>query len=228
MYPKILALPLPVLATAPVLLFLFLAFIVFFLIPAVRRLFLLRAIQDKLRRLTGSNADELKKIFAVDSRLAHLWNQYQETLHEQTEDHNGQTRVMAVRSTVPAEAYFNSQYIVRAAGKSHSGGQVEIERIPAGWNRLKPAPDLFPMLQLKGSFSGFVSCPAKPRVAESSTAVNSLMHFWIAPVIVYPENCPRDHRSARPGRASVGRPSFMTAAPFTKTCLIPCESAPGS
>src|SRR5207247_4078884 len=60
----------------------------------------------------GKDPDALKRLFVVDARLAHLWSQYQETLHEQTEDRDGQARVVAVRSTVPAEAYFNSQYVV--------------------------------------------------------------------------------------------------------------------
>jgi hypothetical protein len=104
--------PIPLLVTGSALVLLVVGFIGWFFMPAVKHWFLLREIQRNLRGLKGKNPDALKKIFGVDNRLAHLWSQYQETLHEQTEDRDGQTKVVAVRSTVPAEAYFNSQYVV--------------------------------------------------------------------------------------------------------------------
>src|SRR4051794_32876400 len=104
--------PLPLLVTGSALALLIVAFIVWFLVPAIRHWLLLRAIQNNLRGFRGKNPDALKKVFAVDARLAHLWSQYQETLHSQTEDRDGQTKIVAVRSTVPAESYFNSQYVV--------------------------------------------------------------------------------------------------------------------
>src|SRR5688572_29587296 len=102
----------PLLLTGSALALLVVGFLVGFLAPAVRHWLLLRAIQRNLRGLKGKSPEALKKIFAVDDRLAHLWNQYQETLHEQTEDRDGQAQVVAVRSTAPAEAYFNSPYVV--------------------------------------------------------------------------------------------------------------------
>src|SRR5262249_7314148 len=104
--------PMPVLITGSALAVLVVWFSVWFLVPAVRHWLLLRAIQLNLRGLRGKKPEALKNIFAIDERLAHLWRQYHETLHEQTEDRDGQSQVLAVRSTVPAEAYFNSQYVV--------------------------------------------------------------------------------------------------------------------
>jgi len=131
----------PVLITGAALAILVVWFIVWFLVPAVRHWFLLRKIQRNLRGLRGKKPDALKNIFAVDDRLAHLWNQYQETLHEQTEDRDGQARVLAVRSTVPAEAYFNSQYLVDSRLRTEF---------------FKHLPGIFTGIGIIGTFSGLI------------------------------------------------------------------------
>jgi hypothetical protein len=130
-----------VLVTGAALALLVVGFLVWFLVPAVRHWFLLRSIQRNLRGLRGKNPDALKKIFAVDGRLAHLWSQYQETLHEQTEDRDGQAKVVAVRSTVPAEAYFNSQYVVDSRLRTEF---------------FRHLPGIFTGVGIIGTFSGLI------------------------------------------------------------------------
>lgn len=45
---------------------------------------------------------DIKKLFARDKHLAHLWSEFQDTLHVQREERDGQMKiVVAVRSTVP-------------------------------------------------------------------------------------------------------------------------------
>src|SRR5471030_1249371 len=104
--------PTPLLLTGSTLAVFVLAFVVWFIVPAIRHWFLLRGIQLRLRDLTDSAPGSLTEIFAVDARLAHLWREYRDTLHTQTDDEGGHAKVVAVRSTVPGETYINSQHVV--------------------------------------------------------------------------------------------------------------------
>ena len=106
------SIPISLFLTASALAILVVGFVVWFLVPATRHWFRLRAIQAELRALTDQNPAGLRKIFDVDKPLAHLWNEYEESLHAQKEDRDGQSVVVAIRSTIPAEAYFNSQFVV--------------------------------------------------------------------------------------------------------------------
>lgn len=110
-YP--LHIPNSVLVTGGFLVLLVCAFIIFFLIPGIFYLFRL----IKFARRSGSfkqNTDpgEFKKLFSKDKTLSHLWSEYEETLHYQYEEQDGQDKIIAVRSTIPSEAFFNAQYMV--------------------------------------------------------------------------------------------------------------------
>lgn len=99
--------------TGGLLVLLVLGFIVLFLFPGVLHWFRLRAILVGLLALKGpAPPGDIKKLFARDKRLAHLWSEFQDTLHIQREEREGQMKIVAVRSTVPAEAYFSGQYLV--------------------------------------------------------------------------------------------------------------------
>ena len=96
--------------TGGLLVLLVLGFILLFLLPGVLHWFRLRAILIGLVTFKGPTPpSEIKKLFARDKRLAHLWGEYQDTLHVQREERDRQMKVVAVRSTVPAEAYFSGQ-----------------------------------------------------------------------------------------------------------------------
>jgi hypothetical protein len=165
-------LPAPLLLTGGVLAILVVSFLVWFLVPAMRHWFLLRGVHLRLRALTDPSPAAVKKVFAVDQRLAHLWSQYQDTLHEQTEDRDGQVKVVAVRSTVPAEAFFNSQYVVDARLRTEF---------------FRHLPGIFTGVGIIGTFSGLIGGLSRFRAfggasatADSSAAirgdVENLLH----------------------------------------------------
>src|SRR5262249_40690468 len=109
----ILKLPVPLLLTGSALAILVFGFILWFLVPATMYWRQLRTIQRELRALpANSPVSKLTQVFTGDERLLHLWTQYEETLHNQMEERDGQSIIVAVRSTIPAETYFNSQYVV--------------------------------------------------------------------------------------------------------------------
>ena len=63
-------LPVPLVLTGGLLAILIVSFLVWFLVPAIRHWFLLRAVQERLRGLTDSTPSALKQVFAADRRLA--------------------------------------------------------------------------------------------------------------------------------------------------------------
>ena len=99
--------------TGGLLVLLVLGFVVLFLLPGVLHWFRLRSILSGLLAFKGPTPPgDIKKLFACDNRLAHLWSEFQDTLHIQREEREGQMKIVKVRSTVPAEAYFSGQYLV--------------------------------------------------------------------------------------------------------------------
>jgi MotA/TolQ/ExbB proton channel family len=104
---------LPVYVIGGMLLALAFSFIVFFLLRGISLRMKLTRVIRALRKLDDMTPD-LSKSFAHDKTLAHLWREYEHTLHKTT-DINRQTgshEVVSVRSTVPAEAFFNHQTLV--------------------------------------------------------------------------------------------------------------------
>jgi hypothetical protein len=99
--------------TGSVLILLVLSFIGFFLIPSIRHWRQLRRALEHIKSLPkDASMDELQRVFLRDRRLAHLWSEYADSLHTQFATRNGLQVVVAVRSTMPAEAYFCAQYVV--------------------------------------------------------------------------------------------------------------------
>ena len=116
--------PMPLLITGSALVVLIAAFVIWFLAPAVRHWFRLRSIERNLRAATTSSPQQLKAIFSGDRQLLHLWKQYEETLHEQTEDRGGIVRTIAVRSTIPAETLSEHTLAFQAViRRGPTGGQ---------------------------------------------------------------------------------------------------------
>ncbi len=50
--------------------------------------------------------------FSHSEPLKHAWNEYAETLHEQDGQQDGERRLLRLRATVPAEAFFNTSVLV--------------------------------------------------------------------------------------------------------------------
>lgn len=135
--------PLPVLLTGTALAVLIVAFIAWFLAPAIALLRGLRRIQRSLKAKPQEiRPAALRKIFEVDKRLAHLWSEFAETLHQQTEERDGQRAVVAIRSTIPAESYFNGQNVVDSK---------------LGTEFFKHLPGIFTGIGIIGTFSGLIS-----------------------------------------------------------------------
>lgn len=159
--------PTPVLATGAVLAFLILVFLTVFLVPGVLHWNRLRAIQKDIKRFDAKNsASEFKKVFARDRRLAHLWKEYQDSLHIQREERDGQLTVIATRATAPAELYFNSQFVVDSRLRTEF---------------FKHLPGLFTGIGIIGTFSGLIEGLRQFQVSENAATVRdslqSLMHL---------------------------------------------------
>jgi hypothetical protein len=159
--------PTPVLATGAVLAFLLLVFLTVFLVPGVLHWNRLRSIQKDIRRFESKNsASEFKKVFARDRSLAHLWKEYQDSLHIQREERDGQLAVVAIRATTPAELYFNSQFVVDSRLRTEF---------------FKHLPGLFTGIGIIGTFSGLIEGLRQFQVSENAATVRdslqSLMHL---------------------------------------------------
>lgn len=159
--------PTPVFATGAVLAFLILVFLTFFFVPGFLHWIRLRSIQKDIQRLeTKNSALEFKKVFARDRRMAHLWKEYQDSLHVQREERDGQLTVIATRATAPAELYFNSQFVVDS-------------RLSTEF--FKHLPGLFTGIGIIGTFSGLIEGLRQFQVSENAATVRdslqSLMHL---------------------------------------------------
>lgn len=133
--------PIALAVTGSALVLLVVGFLVWFLRPATRLWYLLRDIHEKLSARKNMGLDELKAIFAADVGLAHLWSEYAETLHLQKEDRDGLEVVVQVRSTIPSELYFNSQYVVDSRVRSEF---------------FRHLPGIFTGVGIIGTFSGLI------------------------------------------------------------------------
>lgn len=159
-------LPFHLLVTGSLLALLILGFILLFLVPGVIHWFRLRGILANVLALKrGTQPTAFKKLFAPDKRLAHLWSEYHGSLHEQREEHDGQMRVVAVRSSIPAEAYFCSQYVVDSRLRTEF---------------FKHLPGIFTGLGIIGTFTGLIEGLRRFKVSEDAKIVRvsleSLMH----------------------------------------------------
>lgn len=153
--------------TGGFLLFLTLIFLALFLVPGVLHWFRLGAIQRVMTRSASkkNSAAEFKQAFSKDKALAHLWKEYQDSLHFQQEDRDGQVVITAVRATVPAEIYFNSQVVVDSRLRTEF---------------FKHLPGLFTGIGIIGTFSGLITGLRDFKVSENAatvrTMLESLMH----------------------------------------------------
>jgi len=159
--------PTILLVVASILVILVVAFLLFFLVPGVLHWFRLRRIQRRIAKFSSQNfAAEFKKVFAEDKRLSHLWKEYQDSLHFQHEDRDGQAVVFAVRATVPAELFFNSQFVVDSRLRSEF---------------FKHLPGVFTGIGIIGTFSGLIEGLRQFQVSENAATVRSsletLMHL---------------------------------------------------
>ncbi len=164
-------LPVQVYAFASVLVLLLVAFLLFFVLRGV----LLRA---KLARLAkqirgaGTKGGDPAALFEQDKALKHLWQEFRKTLHEQKElnPQTGQFELQALRPTVPAEMFFNTQTLV--------DNRLRTEFF-------KHLPGIFTGVGIIGTFTGLILGLQAFQVSETPNVVrqslNSLLHgVWEA------------------------------------------------
>lgn len=154
------------LVTGGLLSLLVLAFVALFLIPGAIHWFRLRRILAGVESFqTKTPPGEFKKLFSRDKHLAHLWAEYQESLHVQREERGGQMQVVAVRSTVAAETYLNGQFVVDSRLRTEF---------------FKHLPGIFTGLGIIGTFTGLIEGLRSFKVSENAATVRvsleSLMH----------------------------------------------------
>lgn len=152
--------------TGGLLVLLVLGFIFLFLLPGILHWFRLRKILSGLLAFKSPTPPgDIKKLFAGDKRLAHLWSEFQDTLHIQREERAGQMKIVAVRLTVPAEAYFSGQYLVDTRLRTEF---------------FKHLPGIFTGLGIIGTFTGLIEGLRRFQVSENAVTVRasleSLMH----------------------------------------------------
>ncbi|MDP9043892.1 MAG: MotA/TolQ/ExbB proton channel family protein [Pseudomonadota bacterium] len=165
-WAAVVALPLHLMVTAGLLALLVLAFVGAFLLPGLLHWARLRRVQRALGRLAQrAPPGELGDLFARDARLANLWRQFQDSLHVQRDERDGQGVAVAVRSTLPAETFFNSQYVV--------DGRLRTEFF-------KHVPGIFTGIGIIGTFTGLIEGLRRFQVSENAATVRasleSLMH----------------------------------------------------
>lgn len=154
------------LVTGGLLFLLVVAFVVFFLVPGVAHWFRLQKILTALSSFKTKTAPgEFKKLFDAEKHLAHLWAEYEESLHSQYEERDGIQQLSAVRSTVAAETYFNGQFVVDSKLRTEF---------------FKHLPGIFTGLGIIGTFSGLIEGLRHFQVSENAATVRasleSLMH----------------------------------------------------
>lgn len=171
--------PTSVLATGGVLAVLIGIFLIVFLLPSLLHWLRLFRIQRCIPKFDQKNfASEFKKVFSNDKRLTHLWKEYQDSLHVQREERDGQMITIAVRATVPSELYFNSQFVVDSRLRTEF---------------FKHLPGLFTGIGIIGTFVGLIKGLRAFQVSENAATVRasleSLMHsvgeaFFISAVAI--------------------------------------------
>lgn len=112
--PQLLGFPLHLVIVAGLLGVAVLAFVGFFVGPAIGQSVKLSRVLKRLRAAGAKAGNAAPTLFQSDRTLKHLWAEYADTLHPQRElaADSVQYEVVALRSTVPAEAFFTPQTLV--------------------------------------------------------------------------------------------------------------------
>jgi len=165
------ALPLQVYFFAAILGLFLTFFVVAFLARGLLLRFRLARLIKQIHRV-GSEGGELAPLFEKDKALRHLWEEFHKTLHQQKElnPKTGQFEIIALRPTVPAEMFFNSQSLV--------DNRLRTEFF-------KHLPGIFTGVGIIGTFLGLILGLQAFKVSETPTVVreslNSLLHgVWEA------------------------------------------------
>jgi len=165
-----------VIQTVAAVIFLFvLLFILRFVIPGIWIWFRLRGVAWRLRRLRKTEDRNPAPIFARSRTLAHLWTEYEDTLHEQRafDIETGTLKPAVLRSTVPAAMVFTTETLVDS-------------RLATEF--FKHLPGLFTGVGIIDTFFGLIHGLQAFRVSEEAavgrTSLEGLMHGVSAAFVV--------------------------------------------
>ena len=159
--------PPAVLATGSSLLILLIVFVLFFLLPGLRLRARLSSVLRRLRNEAPKSIVDLQKAFDVDNKLNHFWREFRNTLHEQQGEHDGQLVTVAVRATIPADSFFNGQYIV------DSRLQTEF---------FKHLPGILTGVGIIGTFLGLITGLQAFKVSEDAGQVRESLELLLGGV----------------------------------------------
>lgn len=122
-----------------------LAFVYWYVQPSLRIRKVLNNAIPRIQALQSPgvlvNRHAVAEIMQVDKTLKHLWDEYTETLHEQYDHVDGERRLVAIRATVPAEVFFNTQVLVDT---------------PLNIEFFRHLPGLLTGIGIIGTFSGLI------------------------------------------------------------------------
>ena len=134
--------PLYLKVTSVILVALVILFFALFFVRGLWHWIRLGKILTGIKALDAKTPPELyRALFEKDSRLAHLWDEYVDTLHEQKEERGGLSRTIAWRATLPSETYFSDQYVVDSR---------------LGTEFFKHLPGIFTGIGIIGTFLGLI------------------------------------------------------------------------
>lgn len=113
--------------------------------------------------------DDIEKNVMGSDKLQHLWSEFADTLHPQSEiDEYGQERVVRWRQTVPAEAYFNIEALVAVELKTEY---------------FKHQPGIFTGLGIIGTFLGLLKGLTTFNISSDPEAVRASLETLIHGVL---------------------------------------------
>lgn len=124
-----------------------LSFIILFIRPSLVWWKIFNKVIADLKSLKGSKGnhnipDRISVEVMTSEPLKHLWSEYCETLHNQTDFDDGEEVITQIRATVPAEIFFSTQVLVDT---------------PLRTEFFKHLPGIFTGIGIIGTFNGLIS-----------------------------------------------------------------------
>jgi ABC-type transporter Mla subunit MlaD len=146
-----------------------LAFLGYFLAPAVALYRRLGRVLKKLNAAEYSGPVDLESVFVGQGVLAHLWREFRETLHEERSLNptSGVHEVVALRATLPAETFFTAETVVET---------------PVRAEFFKHLPGIFTGIGIIGTFTGLIVGLKAFDVSENPSVVRESLNALLTSV----------------------------------------------
>jgi hypothetical protein len=162
----ILAAPWVVRAVSAVLAFFVLLFAALFLLPGLTAWYRYDNLVLRIRAFKKAQRSNPAALFAGDKRLAHIWAEYEKTLHRQREfdPASGQFTLVALRATVPAGTIFTQEALVDSRIRTEF---------------FKHLPGLCTGIGIIGTFAGLIDGLRAFHIADDPTVVRTSLEFLL-------------------------------------------------